>query len=113
MNLIVISELTCNEGLYFRYLTMIAKEELDYDILIEASKDSVEDYYALLKRKGWFDFVDDFVQPEHKEEGVRLDTELNYPMTIKTPQICCATTLNLLGQIKSMRSLRVKVFRNE
>ena len=105
MNLIVVSELTCNEGLYFRHLTMIAKEELDYDILIEASKDSVDDYYALLKRKGWFDFVDDFVQPEHKEEGVRLDTQLNYPMTIKTPQICCENTLNLLGQIKSMRGL--------
>ena len=54
---------------------MIAKEELDYDILIEASKDSVDDYYALLKRKGWFDFVVN-VQPEHKEEGVRLNWSL-------------------------------------
>lgn len=105
MNLIVVSTLTCNEGLYFRYLTMIAKNELKYDILIEASEDSIDDYYKLLKSKGWFDFVDDFVAPRHKEEGVRIDTELNYPMTIKTPQICCENTLNLIGQIKSMRQL--------
>ena len=89
MNLIVVSKLTCNEGLYFRYLTMIAKEELDYDILIEASESTIDDYYRLLKRKGWFDFVDDFVTPEHREEGIRIDTELNYPKTrkfvVKTP----------------------------
>ncbi len=105
MNLIVVSELTCNEGLYFRYLTMVAKEDLDYDILIESDKDEIDYYYSLLKTKGWFDFVDDFIIPEYKEGGVRIDTELNYPMTIKAPQICCENTLNLLGQVKSMRHL--------
>lgn len=105
MNLIVVSKLTCNEGLYFRHLTMVAKEDLDYDILIESNKDEIDYYYSLLRTKGWFDFVDDFVTPEHREEGVRIDTELKYPMTIKTPQICCENTLNLLGQVKSMRQL--------
>lgn len=84
---------------------MIAKTELDYDILIEAPKDKIDYYYALLRRRGWFDFVDDFVTPENREEGARLDTELNYPMTIKTPQISCENTLNLIGQIKSIRQL--------
>ncbi len=105
VNLIIVSRLTNNEGLYFRHLTMIAKNELDYDILIESNKDKIDYYYALLKRKGWFDFVDDFVEPRHREEGVRIDTELNYPMTIKAPQICCENTLNLIGQVKSMRGL--------
>jgi len=105
VNLIVVSELTCNEGLYFRYITMIAKQELNYDILIEAQKKDVDHYYALLKSKGWYDFVDDFITPEHKEEGLRLDTELNYPMTIKTPVISCENTFNLLGQIKSLRNI--------
>ena len=84
---------------------MIAKKELDYDILIESHEDKVDYYYELLKRKGWFDFVDDFVLPRHKEEGVRIDTELKYPMTIKVSQICCENTLNLIGQTKSMRHL--------
>ena len=84
---------------------MIAKQELEYDILIESKKKDVDHYYALLKRKGWFDFVDDFIMPEHNEYGVRLDTELNYPMTIRTPIISCENTLNLLGQIKSLRKI--------
>ena len=105
MNLIVVSNLTCNEGLYFRYLTMIAKTELNYDILIESPHNKIDYYYALLKRKGWFDFTDDFVTPEDREEGIRIDTELNYPRTIKVPQICCENTPSLLGQIKSMRNI--------
>ena len=104
MNLIVVTELTNNDGLYFRYVTMMAKTELDYNILIEAEKQEVDKYYKLLKPKGWFDFVDDFVFP-NQEEGVRIDTELNYPMTIQVPYIRCENTLNLLGQLKSLRNI--------
>ena len=64
MNLIVVSSLSCDEGLYFRYITMIAKEELDLEILLEAQKQDVDYYFNLLKKHGWFDFVDDFVLPE-------------------------------------------------
>tara|TARA_Y100000593_G_scaffold83084_1_gene156423 strand:+ start:145 stop:402 length:258 start_codon:yes stop_codon:yes gene_type:complete len=84
---------------------MIAKTELNYDILIEAEHNKIDYYYALLRKKGWFDFTDDFITPEQKEEGVRIDTELNYPMTIQASQIRCENTLSLLGQIKSMRKL--------
>ena len=104
MNLIVVTELTNNDGLYFRYVTMMAKTELDYDILIEAEEQEVDKYYKLLKSKGWFDFVDDFVLP-NQEEGVRIDTELNYPMTIQAPYIKCENTFNLLGQLKSLRNI--------
>ncbi len=100
MNLIVISSLSCDEGLYFRYITMVAKQELDYDILLEAQKEDVDYYFKLLKRKGWFDFVDDFVLPEWREEGVRIDRELNYPKTIQVDNIRCENTLNILGQLK-------------
>ncbi|MAF25945.1 hypothetical protein CL634_10275 [bacterium] len=105
MNLIVASELTCNEGLYFRHITMVAKTELDYDVLIESEKDDIDYYFHLLKKHGWFDFVDDFVEPRHRSEGIRIDTELNYPMTIRTNQIVCENTLGILGQIKSMRNI--------
>ncbi len=105
MNLIVASELTCNEGLYFRFVTMMAKTELDYEVLVEAKKDQIDKYYNTLKSHGWHDFVEDYVIPEWKIEGVRLDTELTYPKTIKTKSITCQNTFNLLGQMKSLRTL--------
>ena len=105
MNLIIVSELTSNQGLYFRYITMESKTELDYDVLVESEKDDIDYYYKLLKSHGWFDFVDDFIEPRHRLEGVRIDTEWNYPMTIKTNRIVCENTLNILGQLKSMRGI--------
>ena len=107
MNLIILSELTCNEGLYFRFLTMMAKTELEYDVLVEAEKNKIDHYYKKLKRHGWHDFVDDFVQPEWKIEGVRIDTELNYPRTIRTDSISCMNVPSLLGQIKSIRKVQI------
>tara|TARA_Y100000310_G_C20634230_1_gene790325 strand:+ start:376 stop:693 length:318 start_codon:yes stop_codon:yes gene_type:complete len=105
MNLIVVSELTCDEGLYFRYITMTAKQDLDYDVLVESEKEDIDYYHETLKSHGWFDFVDDFIEPRHRLEGVRIDTELNYPMTVRTDHIRCENTPSLLGQIKSMRGL--------
>ena len=105
MNLVFESSLTCNEGLYFRYISMVAKNDLNYDILIEAQKEDIDYYFNLLRSKGWYDFVDDFIEPEWRLEGVRIDTEWNYPMTIKVPQIRCADTLSILGQLKSLRKL--------
>ena len=105
MNLIVISDLTCDEGLYFRYITMVAKQDLDYDVLIESNKEDIDYYYEVLKSHGWFDFVDDFIEPRHRLEGVRIDTEWNYPKTIKTAHIRCENTLNILGQVKSLRNI--------
>lgn len=108
MNLIIVSELSSDppsEGLFFRYTTMMAKEELDYTPLIEAEKEAIDIYYKFLKKRGWADFVVDFVEPRWKIEGVRLDTEMNYPLTIKTDYIRCENTPLLLGQLKSMRNI--------
>ena len=105
MNLIIVSELTCDEGLYFRYLSMIAKTELDYSVVVEAQEQEIDKYYSILKKRGWFDFVEDFVIPEWNIDGVRIDKEMNYPRTICTPHICCENTPKLLGQIKMFRGL--------
>ena len=108
MNLIIASELTGDppsEGLYFRFLTMVAKKDLDYDVVIESERENIDIYYKFLKKKGWFDFVDDFVVPEWRIEGVRIDTELSYPMTIRTKYIRGENTPNLLGQMKNLRNL--------
>jgi len=104
MNLIVISSLTCNEGLFFRYISMMAKTELEMSVLVESKKEDIDKYYHELKGHGWFDYVDDFIEPRHRLEGVRIDNQLNYPLTIKTDTISCENTLNLLGQIKSIRN---------
>ncbi len=108
MNLIIVDELSSDppsEGLYFRFLTMVAQKELNYDVVLESEPDMVDINWKFLKRKGWFDFVNDIVVPEWRVEGVRVDTDNNYPMTIKTPYIRCENTPNLLGQIKSIRNI--------
>ena len=106
MNLIVVSELTCNEGLFFRHISMVAGQELDFDVLVEAQEKDVDKYFNLLREKGWYDFVDDFIVPEWNVDGVRIDKNLNYPRTIQVPQIKCENTLNILGQLKTMRELK-------
>lgn len=82
---------------------MIAKEELGFDVLLEARKEDVDHYFKTLKDHGWFDFVDDFIQSEHREEGVRVDRELNYPKTIQVDKIRCENTLSIIGQVKSLK----------
>ena len=104
MNLIIVCSVSCDEGLYFRYITMMAKTELRYDVLLEAEQAEKDYYYHYLKKRGWFDYVDDIVPPDI-EKGVRIDTELTYPHTIQTPYIRCENTPNILGQLKSLRSL--------
>ena len=86
---------------------MTAKYDLDYEnIRIEAvDKDSIDEYYKILKNKGWYDFTDDFILPEWNVDGVRIDTELNYPMTVRASQINCENTPSILGQIKSLRNI--------
>ncbi len=106
MNLIISSRITSDppsEGLYFRYLTMVAKEDLKFCVVVESEKESIDRHYKFLKEKGWYDYVEDFVVPEWRIEGVRIDPELNYPLTIRAPYIKYENTLSLLGQIKSMR----------
>lgn len=107
-NLIIVSPLSCeplSEGLYFRHLTLVGKTQLQYNILLEAEKKAIDFYWKHLKKKGWFDFVDDFVTP-NQEPGLRLDVDFNYSNTIVTPHIKCENTLNLIGQIRSCKGNR-------
>ena len=105
MNLIVVSSLTCDEGLFFRYISMMAKTRLEYDVLIEAKKEEIDKYYKTLKAHGWFDYVDDFVLAEWQEDGIRIDTEVNYPRTILTNRISCENTPRILGQVEFLKKL--------
>ena len=110
MNLIVVSDLTTKEGLYFRYLTMTVKSYLSMDIIVEAKKEQIDYYYKLLKKKGLYDFVSEIVPPEYEVDGIRLDTELNYPLTVQTNVIHAFNVTNLILQIKSLRKIRKDLF---
>ena len=105
MNLIVIADLTTNEGLYFRYLTMMA----DANVVVETTKPLVDYHYKNLKSQGLYDFVDDMVTPECDVEGIRIDTVLNYPMTIQTDTIEVTNVLHLLEQINQLKSIYKKI----
>jgi hypothetical protein len=105
MNLIVIADMTFDEGLYFRFISMVSKKDLEMDVLVESEKEKIDFYYELLKRKGWFDYVDDFITPEDGEEGIRIDKEYTYPKTIKVNKICYENTTNILGQIRNLKEL--------
>ena len=114
MNLIINAYLSSDppsEGLYFRFLTMVAKKDLKYCVLLESESEMVDINYKFLKSKGWFDYVDDIIIPEWKEEGVRLDTDLTYPLTIKTKYIRCENTPLLLGQLKNLRNLDINHYK--
>ena len=102
MNLIVVSHLTTNEGLYFRYLNMTVKSYLGMDVMVGAEKEQIDYYYKLLKRKGLYDYVSEILPQDTKEEGIRLDTELNYPLTVKTKNISVTNVNTLIMQIKSL-----------
>ena len=104
MSLIIVSDLINppSEGLYFRHLTMVSRIDLNQEVLIESKKEYVDIYYNYLKKKGLYDFVQEFVQPEWRVDGIRIDTELNYPKTIKTNYIRYENVDNLIKQIKDL-----------
>ena len=108
MNLILVSYLVStppSEGLFIRYLTMKAHQDLDYCNVIESPKKNWDKIYRSLTKARIWDYFYDFVEPEWNIEGVRLDTKLNYPLTIKTNYIRCENTLSLIGELKTVRQL--------
>mgnify|MGYP003119567559 FL=1 len=105
MNLIVVADLTTNEGLYFRYLTMMA----DANVVVETTKPLVDYHYQNLKSQGLYDYVDDMVTPECDVQGIRIDTELNYPMTIQTNTIGGTNVQHLLEEIRQLKNIYTKI----
>lgn len=74
-NLIVDADLTepPSETAVFRDVTLYAKVFLNHDVLIECDRDVVDLYWYWLKRRGAFDFVDDFIDIG-VEFGIRLNS---------------------------------------
>lgn len=89
---------------------MTAKSYLDMDVVVETRKEQIDYYYKLLKKKGLYDFVSEIVPPEYEVDGIRLDTELNYPLTVQTNVIHAFNVTNLILQIKSLCKIRKDLF---
>ena len=81
----------------------------DANVVVETAKPLVDYHYKNLKSQGLYDFVDDMVTPECDVEGIRIDTELNYPMTIQTDRIKVTNVFHLLEQIKQLKSIYKKI----
>lgn len=103
--LVIISADLCNppsDILMFRFLTQAVKTNLNSDVILEAQQEAIDIYYKYLVKKGAFDYIDDIQPSFTKEEGVRLDTEPNFPKSIITKSITFQNVTNLLGQIKGL-----------
>ena len=84
----------------FRDLTLYVKVFLHLDIVIESG--DPDPYYRWMRPRGGMDFVAAFVRPG-TENGMHLDLEHNYPLTIITDRIAPENTHRLLAQIRSLR----------
>ena len=107
MNLIIVSTLLDtppSDNLAIRYVTMEAKSGLNLPVLIEVEQDMKDLYYSYMKKLGLMDFVDQYVTPEESEEGIRIATELKYPMTIRTKNIRFDNTLLICPSINNVLS---------
>ena len=109
MTLIVVSALTTNEGLYFRYLTNVMRFDYSMDVIVEAQKEQIDYYYSIIKRKGLYDYVSEIIYPEIKEEGIRLDTEMNYPLTVTTQKISVINVSELINKIKLLAKIKESI----
>jgi len=73
MNLIIEAGLTepPSEVAVFRDVTLYSTVFLDYDVLLECVNDMKDMYWYWLKRRGAFDYVEDFIE-NGMETGVTI-----------------------------------------
>ena len=78
MNLIIPANLSepPSDGLMFRYLTLISKNNLKYSNLLETENYMKDIYYHYLKQRGLFDYIDDIISPPHRESGIIIQVKL-------------------------------------
>ena len=82
---------------------------VEANVVVETSKSLIDYHYKNLKSQGLYDFVDDMVTPECNVEGIRIDTDLNYPMTVQTDTIRVTNVLHLLEQIRQLKNIYTKI----
>lgn len=69
------------------------------NILIEGNKENWDYTWKFLKKFGAFDYIAEFIQPEDKEVGLRLDNEFRLAPTIQAVYINEKNVYNILRAI--------------
>ena len=108
MNLIISAGLSepPTETLPFRYLTSVSKCDYKLDVLIESEQSMKDSYWTFLIKRGMFDYVQDIITPEERENGIRVDIEFNYPKTVVTKKITIENQETLLKHIALLTVLK-------
>jgi|TARA_R110000751_G_scaffold299853_1_gene411337 hypothetical protein len=108
MNLIISAGLTepPTETFPFRHLTSVSKCDYKLDVLIEAEQEMKDLYYSFLLKRGMFDYIQDIITPEEKENGIRIDYELNYPKTVVAKTIRFENESLLLKHIAILTAIK-------
>ena len=107
MNLIIVAAIVKppTETLPLRFLTMTCKHDLKFSFLVDVYRKNQDSYYKYMRKTGLMDFVEELIDPNNREEGVRIDSSLIYPKTILTRKITFENVINILGQVKYLSSL--------
>ena len=103
MNLITSSLLIdtpLSDSLAIRYVTAFSKCDLKLYNLIEVEQELKDAYFIYMKQLGLMDYVEQYVTPEERVPGIRLDVDFNYTNTIKTNSIDFGNTNRIIEQIK-------------
>ena len=101
MNLIISAGLSepPTESLPFRYVTSVSKCDYKLDVLLETEQEMKDMYWSFLNKRGMFDYIQYIITPEEKENGIRVDFELNYPKTVVAQKITLENQEELLKHI--------------
>jgi len=104
--LIIAADLTepPTQALPLRLLGIRAKLDLHLTVVLESPKDMVDFYYHFLKNQGVFDFIYEIVIPEYGVDGIRIDSDYNYPYTIKTDRITFENLQIILNQLERLHT---------
>jgi len=93
------------ESLAFYFMTMTTKSQLEMSNILEVEDEYKDLYYHYIRNKGLHDYVEQLITPKENEMGIRLDTDYNFPLTVKTDRISFQNVKNILGQIAYLHKL--------
>lgn len=92
-----------SESLSVRHLTLVAKIDLSLDVILEVDPHLKDLYWSFGRPRGLFDAISQFVTPQEREEGIRIDLKPNYPLSIITDRITHVNYHNLMRQLRFLR----------
>lgn len=107
-NLIIKAKLSQrpSDALCFRFITLCSKERIGLTNIIQTEKEAVDIYYKWMRLAGLMDFVAAIITENEVEEGIRLDTEPNYPVSVIVERVDWPQLNLILGQIKYLSGFK-------